>query len=315
MDYISSGVNIDAGNDAVSRIKPMVQSTFSSHVLTGLGQFAAFFELPKGYVSPVLVSCTDGVGTKLNVAIQANIFDTVGIDLVAMCVNDLICCGAKPLYFLDYIAVHSIHPNHIEKIVKGMVRGCQMSGCSLVGGEMAEMNDMYKKGEFDLAGFSVGVVEKSHIIDGSNISVGDTIYACPSNGIHSNGYSLVRHICTPDVMTDFDISIESLLQPTRIYVDDVLPLIDQVSVTGIAHITGGGLVENITRILPNGVAIDIDRSSVRVPDIFTKLQVAGTVTDDEMWRVFNMGVGMAIITPDSLPDGVDAYPIGTIINA
>ena len=191
----------------------------------------------------------------LNLSIEAQTFDTVGIDLVAMCVNDLICCGAKPLYFLDYIAVHALDPNQIEQIMTGMVNGCKQANCSLVGGEMAEMNDMYKKGDFDLAGFSVGVVEKADIIDGSNITAGDTIYALKSSGIHSNGYSLVRKVCTPDIMAEYNISTADLLTPTRIYVNDVLTLIDQMDVHGIAHITGGGLVENIERILPNGVGL------------------------------------------------------------
>ena len=315
MDYASSGVNIDAGNDAVDRIKPLVQSTFTPQVLTGLGQFASFVELPQGYKQPVLVSCTDGVGTKLKLSIEAQTFGTVGIDLVAMCVNDLICCGAKPLYFLDYIAVHALDPNQIEQIMTGMVDGCKQANCSLVGGEMAEMNDMYKKGDFDLAGFSVGVVEKADIIDGSNVAAGDTIYALKSSGIHSNGYSLVRKVCTPDVMAEYNISMADLLTPTRIYVNDVLTLIDQMDVHGIAHITGGGLVENIERILPSGVGVDIDISKVDVPEIFTKLQSAGNIADDEMWRVFNMGVGMVIIASDPLPAGVDAYPIGRIVNA
>ncbi len=315
MDYASAGVNIEAGNNAVDRIKPMVQSTFTPQVLTGLGQFASFVELPAGYKQPVLVSCTDGVGTKLKLAIESNIFNTVGIDLVAMCVNDLICCGATPLYFLDYIAVHALDPNQIEQIMTGMVAGCKQASCSLVGGEMAEMNDMYKKGDFDLAGFSVGVVEKSDIIDGSKISVGDTIYALPSSGIHSNGYSLVRKVCTPEVMSEYDISIQDLLTPTKIYVNDILALINAISVHGIAHITGGGLVENIERILPNGVAVDIDQSVINVPEIFRKLQRAASIDEDEMWRVFNMGVGMVIITSDQLPEDSHAYPIGQIVNA
>jgi len=315
MDYASAGVNIEAGNNAVDRIKPMVQSTFTPQVLTGLGQFASFVELPAGYKQPVLVSCTDGVGTKLKLAIESNIFNTVGIDLVAMCVNDLICCGATPLYFLDYIAVHELDPNQIEQIMTGMVAGCKQASCSLVGGEMAEMNDMYKKGDFDLAGFSVGVVEKSDIIDGSKISVGDTIYALPSSGIHSNGYSLVRKVCTPEVMSEYDISIQDLLTPTKIYVNDILTLIDEISIHGIAHITGGGLVENIERILPDGVAVDIDQSVINVPEIFRKLQRAASINEDEMWRVFNMGVGMVIITSDPLPEDSHAYPIGQIVNA
>jgi len=315
MDYASSGVNIDAGNDAVERIKPLVKSTFTPQVLTGLGQFASFVELPKGYQEPVLVSCTDGVGTKLKLAIESNNVDTVGIDLVAMCVNDLICCGARPLYFLDYIAVHALDPDQIERIIGGMVQGCKQANCSLVGGEMAEMNDMYRKGDFDLAGFSVGVVEKSKIIDGSKITAGDTIYALSSSGIHSNGYSLVRKACTPDTMRTHGISVSELLTPTKIYVRDVLTAIDACDVHGIAHITGGGLEENIARIMPNHLLLDIDYSEIDVPPIFKKIQAAGRVKDAEMWRVFNMGVGMVIITSDALPANLQASPIGTIVNA
>ena len=315
MDYASSGVNIDAGNDAVERIKPLVKSTFTPQVLTGLGQFASFVELPKGYQEPVLVSCTDGVGTKLKLAIESNNVDTVGIDLVAMCVNDLICCGARPLYFLDYIAVHALDPDQIERIIGGMVQGCKQANCSLVGGEMAEMNDMYRKGDFDLAGFSVGVVEKSKIIDGSKITAGDTIYALSSSGIHSNGYSLVRKACTPDTMRTHGISVSELLTPTKIYVRDVLTAIDACDVHGIAHITGGGLEENIARIMPNHLLLDIDYSEIDVPPIFKKIQAAGRVKDAEMWRGFNMGVGMVIITSDALPANLQATPIGTIVNA
>ena len=315
MDYASSGVNIDAGNSAVDRIKPLVQSTFNPHVLTGLGQFASFFELPKGYNEPVLVSCTDGVGTKLKLAIEANQFDTVGIDLVAMCVNDLICCGAKPLYFLDYIAVHALDPAQVEAIITGMVAGCQQSDVALVGGEMAEMNDMYRPGDFDLAGFCVGVVEKSSIIDGSKIKPGHTMYALPSSGIHSNGYSLVRKVFNEENMADLAVSTADLLTPTKIYVREVLSIIEQVNVTGIAHITGGGLVENVERILPAGCGVDVDFGAINVPTIFEKIQTAGNVSTAEMQRVFNMGVGMVIITPDTLPSNTGAIAIGTITNA
>jgi phosphoribosylformylglycinamidine cyclo-ligase len=315
MDYASSGVNIDAGNRAVERIKPLVQSTFTPHVLTGLGQFASFYELPKGYSEPVLVSCTDGVGTKLKLAIEANTFDTVGVDLVAMCVNDLICCGAKPLYFLDYIAVHALNPDQIELILLGMVNGCKQADCSLVGGEMAEMNDMYRPGDFDLAGFAVGVVEKSDIIDGSQISKGDVIYALPSSGIHSNGVSLVRKVCTPMAMRDHGISLDELLTPTRIYVQDILSLVSRCRIHGIAHITGGGLIENIERILPNHLALDVEFSAIKTPDIFLKLQAAGGIHDSEMRRVFNMGVGMVVITSDRLPSEINACPIGRIVDA
>ena len=273
------------------------------------------FELPKGYNEPVLVSCTDGVGTKLKLAIEANQFDTVGIDLVAMCVNDLICCGAKPLYFLDYIAVHALDPIQVESIISGMVAGCQQSDVALVGGEMAEMNDMYRPGDFDLAGFCVGVVEKSSIIDGSKIKPGHTMYALPSSGIHSNGYSLVRKVFNEENMADLNVSTADLLTPTKIYVREVLSIIDQANVTGIAHITGGGLVENVERILPAGCGVDVDFGAINVPTIFEKIQTAGNVSTAEMQRVFNMGVGMVIITPDTLPANTGATAIGTITNA
>ena len=314
MDYAASGVNIDTGNEAVDRIKPLVQSTFNKHVLTGLGQFASFVELPEGYKKPVLVSCTDGVGTKLKLAIDANTFNTVGIDLVAMCVNDLICCGAKPLYFLDYIAVHKLDPNQIEAIVSGMVNGCKQSDCALVGGEMAEMNDMYRPGDFDLAGFSVGVVEKDRIIDGSKIAPGDKLYALPSSGIHSNGYSLVRKVCTPEVMASYGITQQELLTPTRIYVNAVLDIIADHTVHGIAHITGGGLEENVARILPKGLALDIQSDAVPVPDIFNKIQQGGNIEAAEMARVFNMGIGMVLITPQSLPESDTCICIGSVTN-
>jgi phosphoribosylformylglycinamidine cyclo-ligase len=313
MDYTSSGVNIDAGNEAVDRIKPLVAKTFSPQVLTGLGQFGSFFELPSGYHQPVLVSSTDGVGTKLKVAIEANQFDTIGIDLVAMCVNDLICSGAKPLYFLDYIAVHALDPQRIETIISGMVSGCSQANMALVGGEMAEMNDMYRPGDFDVAGFCVGVVEKSGIIDGSAIREGDTIYALPSSGIHSNGYSLVRRIfSTESTRQNWRVSVQELLTPTTIYVSAVETLLKNYAVHGIAHITGGGLVENIERIVPQGLGVVIDWASVNTPSIFNTIQKAGTVSDDTMRRVFNMGVGLAIITADDMSDYPDAYPIGRI---
>ena len=212
---------------------------------------------------------------------------------------------------MDYIAVHALDPNQIEQIMTGMVDGCKQANCSLVGGEMAEMNDMYKKGDFDLAGFSVGVVEKADIIDGSNVAAGDTIYALKSSGIHSNGYSLVRKVCTPDVMAEYNISTADLLTPTRIYVNDVLTLIDQMDVHGIAHITGGGLVENIERILPNGVGLILIPLKLMCPK-FLQTSIGGNIADEEMWRVFNMGVGMVIIASDPLPAGVDAYPLGAL---
>ena len=312
MDYQQAGVNIDAGNEAVKRIKPLIKQTHSSQVLGHLGLFAGCYELPAGYRQPVLVSCTDGVGTKLKIAIDTGVLGGLGIDLVAMCVNDLICCGADPLFFLDYIACHQLIPSQIESIVEGMVKGCQQSGCSIVGGEMAEMNDLYKVGDFDLAGFSVGIVEKADIIDGQSIRPGDFIYGFASSGIHSNGYSLVRKVLTSKVCEDHNISSHMLLEPTRIYVKDIKSLRNQSTLKGIAHITGGGLHENIERILPSGLSIHIDRSALPVPEIFNLIQSVGNVSDLEMSRVFNMGIGMIVISSDHLPEQDDFKRIGTV---
>lgn len=311
MDYKTSGVNIDAGNQAVDKIKPLIAKTTTPFVQSGLGHFAAMTAIPPGYTEPVLVSCTDGVGTKLRIAIDENQLDTIGIDLVAMCINDLICCGATPLCFLDYIACHRLDPTQIEIIVSGIAEGCCQSGCALVGGEMAEMNDLYRPGDYDLAGFACGVVEKSKIIDGSKIAVGDTIYGIPSSGIHSNGFTLVRHILTPDVRKRQNIQPTDLLIPTRIYVEDIRNLLPLSS--GIAHITGGGLAENISRILPKTVSATIDKTTIPVPPIFRILQKEGNVSDAEMWRVFNMGIGMVIISPDPTLGQADLVPIGKII--
>ncbi|MBT5855332.1 phosphoribosylformylglycinamidine cyclo-ligase [bacterium] len=312
MDYKSSGVDIDAGNRAVSLIKEKVASTFTPNVLQGIGSFAGFYELPEGYKKPVLVSCTDGVGTKLKLAIDSGKLDTVGIDLVAMCVNDLICCGAKPLFFLDYIACHDLVPEQMDTIIGGITQGCIESDCSLVGGEMAEMSDMYKKGDFDLAGFSVGVVEKDDIIDGSKIKPGDNIYGLPSSGIHSNGYSLVRKVL--DANPDHGISLDTLLAPTKLYVNQVQSLIKAHAITGVAHITGGGLAENLERALPDFVMATINRDAIPVPDVFKQLQTLGGIADSEMDRVFNMGIGMIIISPDTI-DSEDVIPLGIIDSA
>lgn len=312
MDYRSSGVDIDAGNKAVDLIKASVKRTFSPQVLGGLGGFAACYEIPEGYKKPVLVSCTDGVGTKLKLAIDYGIFDTVGIDLVAMCVNDLICCGATPLYFLDYIACHKLNPDQMKLIIDGMVEGCLQAGASLIGGEMAEMNDLYRPGEFDLAGFSVGVVEKSEMLDGSQIRSGQRVYGMASSGIHSNGFSLVRKVMTPSVCQKHGIDPRDLLKPTRIYVSALRELMQHGCVTGVAHITGGGLYENVSRILPETCSLDLDRSSLPVPDIFRIIQEAGSVSQEEMDRVFNMGIGLVVIASEALPETEDFKQIGII---
>ena len=314
MDYKSSGVDIEAGNRAVELIKENVRKTYTPHVLGGLGGFAAPVELPSGYRQPVLVSCTDGVGTKLKIAVETGILDTVGIDLVAMCVNDLICCGAKPLFFLDYIACHRLIPEHMSNLIKGMTDGCVQAECALVGGEMAEMNDLYQPGDFDLAGFCVGVVEKSEIVDGSRIADGQYVYGIPSSGVHSNGFSLVRKVLTADVCEAHGIDYKTLLTPTRIYVKDVMALLAEHgnAITGMAHITGGGLAENIFRIVPEGAKVVINGGAWDTPGIFKLIQMVGRIDPEEMRRVFNLGIGFVIVASKPLPESDDLILIGKV---
>ena len=310
--YKESGVDIDAGNKAVDLIKPAVRSTHNKSVFASIGGFAAGFALDiNQYKKPILVSCTDGVGTKLRLAIKQETFDSIGIDLVAMCVNDLICMGATPLFFLDYFACHKIEPEQVKHIVEGIAAGCRESNTALIGGEMAEMNDMYREKDFDLAGFCVGVVDEEKIIDGASISVGDSIYALPSSGVHSNGYSLVRRIYDNSDLSS-EVSMAELLEPTKIYVKESQRLIQSYTVNGIAHITGGGLAENLERVLPESVHASIDKSKIRVLDIFKKIQTHGTVSEEEMFRVFNMGVGLVIISPDNISEHEGCYKIGEI---
>lgn len=296
--YKSAGVDIDAGNHAVSLIKSLVAKTHNPLVLGGLGHFASFVELPEGYKKPVLVSCTDGVGTKIKLAATYGFLDTIGIDLVAMCVNDLICTGAKPLFFLDYIACHKLIPTQMADLLKGMTDGCLQADCALVGGEMAEMNDVYKEGELDLAGFSVGVVEKTAILDGQSVQPGDYVYALPSSGVHSNGYSLARKIL--DTLTDdAHATLKTHLQvPTRIYVRDIHALLSTYPghIRAIAHITGGGFAENLARVLPQNVSLTVSKTAFPKLPVFEILQRAGQVSDEEMYRVFNMGIGMVILS-------------------
>lgn len=331
INYKDAGVDIDAGNEAVSRIKKDVESTFGTGVLTGLGGFGGMFAPDlKGYEEPVLVSGTDGVGTKLKLAFMMDRHDTIGIDLVAMCVNDILAQGAQPLFFLDYLATGKINPGKVEKIVSGIATGCKRAGCSLIGGETAELPDFYKKGEYDLAGFTVGIVDKENIVSGNNIKTGDKIIGLASNGIHSNGYSLVRKIFfeiagyeLEDNPAKLDCSLgEELLKPTRIYVKPVLQLIDKFNIKGIAHITGGGLYENIPRILPEGLTAKIDRNSWPVPEIFKLIQETGNVKEKEMYRTFNMGIGMIIVVDEEEVNNILAiigelgekpYIIGEII--
>lgn len=299
MDYQSSGVNIDAGNRAVSLIKEHVLKTHHSGVLSGLGGFAAPVVLPSGYAEPVLVSCTDGVGTKLKIAIELGVLDTIGIDLVAMCVNDLICMGAKPLFFLDYIACNQLVPEQMVDLIKGMTEGCVQSNCALVGGEMAEMGDVYQVGEFDLAGFCVGIVERSKIINGSAIRPGHYVYGIPSSGVHSNGFSLVRSVLTPDVCHHHGIAYDSLLTPTRIYVSLLHTILETHSLSGVAHITGGGIAENIQRILPDDCSLPL-QANWDIPTVFKQIQMIGRVDIAEMRRVFNLGIGLVCISPTPL---------------
>lgn len=306
LTYKDAGVDIDAGDALVERIKSVAQRTRRPEVLAGLGGFGALFELPKGYREPVLVSGTDGVGTKLKLAIDTNKHDTIGIDLVAMCVNDLIVGGAEPLFFLDYYATGKLSVDVAAQVVQGIGVGCEMSGCSLVGGETAEMPGMYASGDYDLAGFCVGIVEKSKIIDGSKVQVGDVVLALPSSGPHSNGYSLIRKIIEvsqADLHSPFGDSTlgETLLVPTRIYVKPLLELFKQVDVHALSHITGGGLTENIPRVLPEGTKAVLDAKSWSFPPIFQWLQKQGNIQFREMIRTFNCGVGMVIcVAPEDV---------------
>jgi len=301
ISYKDAGVDIDAGNTLVDNIKPYAAKTSRPEVLAGLGGFGSLFELPvERYRRPVLVSSTDGVGTKLKLAMTMGTHDTIGIDLVAMCVNDLVVQGAEPLFFLDYYATGKLHVDVATDVVKGIALGCEQAGAALVGGETAEMPGLYQKGEYDLAGFAVGVVEKDEIIDGRKVAPGDVLIGMQSSGAHSNGYSLIRKIID---MTDTDLLErfagktlgETLLQPTRIYVKPLLSLFKKVQVHALAHITGGGLLENLPRVLPENCVAQIDKNSWKQPKIFQWIQQNGNVEDEEMFRTFNCGVGMVIV--------------------
>ena len=291
LSYRDAGVDIDAGDALVEAIKPFARRTMRPEVLAGIGGFGALCELPKKYREPVLVSGTDGVGTKLKLAFELERHDTVGIDLVAMSVNDVLVQGAEPLFFLDYFACGKLDVRVAAEVVKGIARGCELAGCALIGGETAEMPGMYPEGEYDLAGFCVGVVEKSRIIDGRSIRPGDALLGLASSGPHSNGYSLIRRILSrsrPAFITEF-------LEPTRIYVKSVLALLQSMPVKGLAHITGGGLTENVPRILQKDLVAKIDRKAWPRPRLFEWLQREGDVAEDEMHRVFNCGIGMVIV--------------------
>ena len=299
--YAQSGVNIEAGNDLVRRIKPHALRTRTPGVLSGIGGFGALFQHDfSSYQEPILVSSTDGVGTKLKIAFELNRHDTVGRDLVAMCVNDLICLGAKPLFFLDYFATGELSPDDAENVVKGIADGCVEAGCALIGGETAELPGFYAAGEYDLAGFTVGVVDKPKIIDGSSVQVGDVILGLASTGLHSNGYSLARTILEPLGYDTFEATLgtkvgEALLEPTRIYVEPLLSLIEKVEVKAIANITGGGFYENIPRALPENTRAQISRGSWPLLPLFDLIQQRGHVEEREMFTTFNMGIGMVIV--------------------
>jgi phosphoribosylformylglycinamidine cyclo-ligase len=326
LSYRDAGVDIDAGDALVEAIKPFAKRTMREGVLGGIGGFGGLFEISKKYKEPVLVSGTDGVGTKLKLAFELNRHDTVGIDLVAMSVNDILVQGAEPLFFLDYFACGKLDVPTATAVVKGIAQGCEESGCALLGGETAEMPGMYPDGEYDLAGFAVGAVEKSQIIDGSKIVPGDVVLGLASSGIHSNGYSLVRKIiqvAKPDLEADFHGRKLSdvLMAPTRLYVKPILALTSSMEVKGLVHITGGGLVENIPRVLADNLTAVLDAQSWTMPPLFKWLQQHGGVADSEMHRVFNCGIGMTVIVSKENADaamaqlqaaGETVYRIGEI---
>ncbi|MBI3027963.1 MAG: phosphoribosylformylglycinamidine cyclo-ligase [Candidatus Rokubacteria bacterium] len=303
LTYKQSGVDIEAAEAAIRRIGPLAKSTFRPEVLGEIGAFAGFVKVPAGYREPVLVSSTDGVGSKLKVAFLADRHDTVGIDLVAMGVNDVLVHGAEPLFFLDYMAVGKVVPEKIEAVVRGVAEGCRQAGCSLVGGETAELPDFYAPGEYDLAGFCVGVAERSRIIDGSTVTPGDRLIGLASSGLHSNGYSLARKVVfelmglkVSDVLPGLGRTVaDVLLTPTRIYVKPVLELLKAGPVRAMAHITGGGLTGNLPRVLPTGCKAVIERGAWTVPPIFTLIRETGKIAEEEMFRTFNMGIGLSLV--------------------
>lgn len=327
--YAAAGVNINAGYEGVQLMKKDVASTFTPEVLTGIGGFGGLFAPDfKGMKEPVLVSGTDGVGTKQRIAQIMGKFDTVGIDCVAMCVNDIICCGAKPLFFLDYIAIGRNIPEKVAALVKGVAEGCRQAGCALIGGETAEHPGTMTADDFDLAGFSVGIVDRPEIVNNADMKAGDVIIALPSTGIHSNGFSLVRKVFDVEntdlskYYEDLSMSIgECLLTPTKIYVKPVLRALKNASVHGISNITGGGFYENIPRSIPDGLSAKIIKSRVKTPEIFKIMQSVGKIPERDMFNTFNMGVGMTVICSEDTADaclasfkedGVDAYVIGTV---
>ena len=327
LTYRDAGVDIDAGDELVERIKPFAKRTMRPEVIGGIGGFGALVEVSKKYANPVMVSGTDGVGTKLKLAFRMKKHDTIGIDLVAMSVNDILVTGAEPVFFLDYFACGKLHVDIAADVVKGVAAGCEQAGCALIGGETAEMPGMYDPNEYDLAGFAVGLVEKDRIIDGKSIRPGDAVIGLASSGPHSNGYSLVRKILAvtgAELDESFDGRTlgEALLEPTRIYVKPVLAVMQQVAVKGVAHITGGGLVENVPRVLPEGCAARLEKETWVRPAVFGWLQANGNVPEAEMHRTFNCGIGMVLVVAEAdagatvallASQGVPAARIGRIV--
>lgn len=315
ISYKDAGVDIDAGTESVDRIKKSVKSTFTSGVVTDLGSFGAMFDLKEildNYQNPILVQSIDGVGTKLKIAAMLDKFDTVGMDIVNHCCDDILAQGAKPLTFLDYIAAEKLSPQRIEDIVKGMVKACGQADVSLIGGEIAEMPGVYEKGEYDIAGCILGIVDREKIIDGKNIKAGDSLIGLESNGLHTNGYSLARKLFfevggydADSKMDELELSIgEELLRPHKNYVTKVLPLIEKSLIKGIAHITGGGFYDNIPRILPEGAGVEIKKGSFEVQPVFKAMQRLGNVSEEEMFRTFNMGIGMVLIIDEENKDEI-----------
>lgn len=313
--YKDAGVDVEAGYESVRLMKKHVQRTFRPEVLTDIGGFGGLFALDKSkYNEPVLVSGTDGVGTKLKMAFLVDRHDTVGMDCVAMCVNDIVCSGAEPLFFLDYIAVGKNRPEKVAQIVKGVAEGCVMSGCALIGGETAEMPGFYPENEYDLAGFAVGIVDKSRIINGRSIKEGDRLIGIASSGLHSNGYSLVRKLLNPsrEKLSEYVEALgtelgEELLKPTRIYVKTILDLKDKFKIKGISHITGGGFIENIPRMIPEGLRVKITKETWPVLPIFKLLQSIGSISDKDIYNTFNMGIGMILAVDPEIADEVINY--------
>lgn len=333
LTYRASGVDIDEGNRAVNLIKDKIKGTYDKNVIGDLGNFSGLYSL-KDFINmdePVLLSSTDGVGTKLKLAQMMDIHNTVGIDLVAMCVNDLICQGAKPLFFLDYIATGKLIPEKIDDIVSGIVEGCKMAECALIGGETAEMPGMYSEDDYDLAGFSVGIADKSKIISGQDVNSADTLIGISSSGIHSNGYSFIRKIFLEEYkyeLTDYIEELEmtlgeALLIPTKIYVKLVMDLIKKYELKAIAHITGGGVIENIPRVIPNGLGIDIEKNSWEKPAIFKMIEKFNAIDEVELHKSFNMGIGLAIVVDSDKAEEIvnylnesekQAYIIGKVVD-